>query len=44
MNSLAWGANKASDDIKGLQSGQVQQYAYVFVLGALVLAFIAIML
>ena len=44
MNFLAWGANRVSYDIRGLQSGQVQQYAYVFVLGALLLVIIAILI
>ena len=44
MNFLAWGANRVSYDIRGLQSGQVQQYAYVFVLGALLLGIIAILI
>ena len=44
MNFLAWGANRVSYDIRGLQSGQVQQSAYVFVLGALLLVIIAILI
>ncbi len=44
MNFLAWGTNRVSYDIRGFQSGQVQQYAYVFVLGALLLAVIAILI
>lgn len=44
MNFLAWGVNRVSYDIRGLQSGQVQQYAYVFVLGALLLVIIAILI
>lgn len=44
MNFLAWGANRVSYDIRGLQSGQVQQYAYVFVLGTLLLVIIAILI
>ena len=34
---LAWATNTTSDEIRGLQSGQVQQYAYVFLCGALAL-------
>ena len=34
---LAWGANALSFRIRGLQSGSVQQYAYVFLLGTLIL-------
>ena len=37
MNGLAWLTGRASMAIRGLQSGQVQQYAYVFLLGTLVL-------
>ena len=34
---LAWATHTTSDEIRGLQSGQVQQYAYVFLCGALAL-------
>ncbi len=34
---LAWGANALSFRIRGLQSGSVQQYAYVFLFGTLIL-------
>ncbi|MBO4961637.1 MAG: NADH-quinone oxidoreductase subunit L [Flavobacteriales bacterium] len=44
MNFLAWGANALSGLIKGFQSGQVQQYAYVFVLGVIILIVIALAL
>ncbi|MCI1647834.1 MAG: NADH-quinone oxidoreductase subunit L [Bacteroides sp.] len=37
FNFLAWSANATSDEIRGLQSGQVQQYAFVFLLGTLAL-------
>jgi NADH-quinone oxidoreductase subunit L len=42
MNGIAWITNFASDRIKGLQSGQLQQYALVFISGtvALVLIFV----
>ena len=42
FNFLAWGSNATSDEIRGLQSGQIQQYALVFLLGALALVFIAL--
>ena len=32
-----WSANATSDEIRGLQSGQIQQYTYVFLLGTLAL-------
>lgn len=34
---LAWSADATSDEIRGLQSGRIQQYALVFLLGALAL-------
>ena len=34
---LAWSANAASDSIRSLQSGRVQQYVFVFLLGTLAL-------
>ncbi len=34
---LAWSANATSDEIRTFQSGRVQQYAFVFLLGALAL-------
>ncbi len=37
MNSLAWMTNTASSGIKGFQSGQLQQYAFVFVSSAILL-------
>jgi NADH-quinone oxidoreductase subunit L len=37
MNSLAFVTNEASDKIKGLQSGRIQQYAMVYLIGALTL-------
>lgn len=37
FNFLAWGANALSFRIRGLQSGSVQGYAYVFLLGTLIL-------
>jgi NADH-quinone oxidoreductase subunit L len=38
MNGISFVTNQVSDRIKGFQSGQVQQYAWVFVTGALALA------
>lgn len=35
--------NTTSDEIRGLQSGQVQQYAYVFLCGALALILLLIL-
>ena len=40
---LAWATNTTSDEIRGLQSGQVQQYAYVFLCGALALILLLIL-
>ena len=37
FNFLAWGTNALSFRIRGLQSGSVQQYAFVFLLGTLIL-------
>ena len=34
---LAWSANATSDEIRGLQSGRIQQYTFVFLLGTLAL-------
>lgn len=39
---LAWGTHRLSALIKGLQSGSVQKYAFVFLLGALILLLIMI--
>ncbi|WP_220577514.1 NADH-quinone oxidoreductase subunit L [Bacteroides fragilis] len=43
FNFIAWGIHATSDEIRGLQSGRVQQYAYVFLLGALILILILIL-
>ncbi|MDR0393667.1 MAG: NADH-quinone oxidoreductase subunit L [Tannerella sp.] len=43
MNLLAWVTNVTSGKIKGLQSGAVQQYAVVFLTGALVLIVILLL-
>ena len=37
LRFLAWGANATSDEIRGLQSGRIQQYTFVFLLGTLAL-------
>ena len=37
FNFLAWSANTTSDEIRGLQSGRIQQYTFVFLLGTLAL-------
>lgn len=39
---LAWSADATSDEIRGLQSGHVQQYVFVFLLGTLALILILI--
>ena len=42
FNFLAWGADATSDEIRGLQSGRIQQYMFVFLLGALILILILV--
>ncbi len=42
MDSFATMTNYASEKIKGLQSGSVQQYVWVYLLGALILASVVI--
>jgi NADH-quinone oxidoreductase subunit L len=42
MNRIAWIISSASEKIKGFQSGQLQQYALVFVSGVLILAMIVL--
>ena len=37
FNFLAWGTNALSFQIRGFQSGSVQKYAFVFLLGTLAL-------
>jgi NADH-quinone oxidoreductase subunit L len=37
MNGLAYVSHQASDAIKGLQSGRIQQYALIYLIGALAL-------
>lgn len=43
FNFLAWSANTTSDEIRGLQSGQIQQYTFVFLLGTLTLILILLL-
>lgn len=43
FNFIAWGAHATSDEIRGLQSGQVQQYVFVFLCGALALILLLIL-
>jgi NADH-quinone oxidoreductase subunit L len=38
MNGISFVTNQVSNRIKGMQSGQLQQYAWVFVMGVLALA------
>ena len=42
INGLAWLTNWTSVKIRGFQSGQVQWYAYVFLLGTLLITILAI--
>jgi len=42
MDSFAWMANKASYAIKGLQSGSIQMYVWVYLIGALLLGVITV--
>jgi NADH-quinone oxidoreductase subunit L len=44
MNGIAWVTQTVSDRIKGLQSGQLQKYGYVFISGAVALALVFIYL
>ena len=44
MDGIAWITNAVSFRIKGLQSGQVQQYAFVFVSSAILLGILFIYL
>ncbi|MDE7426300.1 MAG: NADH-quinone oxidoreductase subunit L [Muribaculaceae bacterium] len=43
MDSFATLANRASDEIKPLQSGQIQQYVWIYLMGALALGVITIL-
>jgi NADH-quinone oxidoreductase subunit L len=42
MNGIAWIISAVSEKIRGFQSGQLQQYALVFVSGVLILAMIVL--
>ncbi|MDR1527744.1 MAG: NADH-quinone oxidoreductase subunit L [Dysgonamonadaceae bacterium] len=44
MNGLAWTTQKAAASIRGLQSGQVQFYAWIFIAGSLVIAVLVLFL
>jgi NADH-quinone oxidoreductase subunit L len=44
MNGLAWTTQKTSASVKGLQSGQVQLYVWVYVIGSLLIAALALFL
>ncbi|GHV20217.1 NADH dehydrogenase subunit L [Bacteroidia bacterium] len=44
MDGLAWTTQKASASVKGLQSGQVQLYVWVYVTGSLVIAALVLFL
>ena len=43
MNFWAWSSHELSNAIKGFQSGRVQQYAWVFVMGAVVVSALVLM-
>ena len=40
---LAWGANELGFQIRGMQNGSVQRYAYIFLVGALILLLIMVL-
>ena len=44
MDGLAWTTQKASSIVKGLQSGQVQFYAWVFIAGSVLIAVLVLFL
>ncbi len=44
MNGIAWVTNYVSESIKGLQSGQLQKYGFVFVSGVLALVILFVYL
>jgi len=44
MNGIAWVTQTVSNHIKGLQSGQLQQYGFIFVSGAVALVLVFIYL
>jgi NADH-quinone oxidoreductase subunit L len=43
FNMLAWATNAISFQIRGFQSGEIQQYAYVFLVGALAIILLLIL-
>jgi len=44
MNGIAWTTQKVSGSIRGLQSGQVQFYAWIFIFGSLLIAALVLFL
>jgi NADH-quinone oxidoreductase subunit L len=44
MNGLAWTTQKSADSVKGLQSGQVQFYGWVFIAGSILIAVLVLFL
>lgn len=44
MNTLAWLTKRVAEKIKPVQSGQVQQYAWVFIAGAVALVFMLMLI
>jgi hypothetical protein len=44
MNGIAWVITKTSSSIKGVQSGQLQTYGFVFVTGSIALALLLLYL
>ncbi|MBR5695094.1 MAG: NADH-quinone oxidoreductase subunit L [Paludibacteraceae bacterium] len=44
MNLLSWVTNKASQETKEVQSGYVQQYAWVFIMGVITITLLSIYL
>lgn len=44
MNFLAWGTERTSYSIRSLQSGNVQQYAFVFLIGTLLIVSLLVFL
>jgi hypothetical protein len=44
MDSLAWATNITSEETKEIQSGNVQNYAWFFIMGVIVITFLALYL
>jgi NADH-quinone oxidoreductase subunit L len=42
MNGISWSANRVAYLIRGFQSGNVQQYAYVFLIGTFLIVALAL--